>query len=108
MADNIIYCFSGTGNCLDLAKNIAKELGDTEIVMMRKKPVVTDARSYKKVGFVFPCYGGGAPKDVLEYAKQIQVSSIAYVWTVSQSASYAGTGLNKLNKIHKQIGRAHV
>ena len=101
MADNIIYCFSGTGNCLDLAKNIAKELGDTDVVMMRKAPVVTDARAYKKVGFVFPCYGGGAPKDVLEYAKQIQISSIAYVFAVSQSASYAGTGLSALNKIHK-------
>ena len=101
MAENIIYCFSGTGNCLDLAKNIAKELGDTDVVMMRKKPVVPDARSYKKVGFVFPCYGGGAPKDVLEYAKQIQISSIAYVFAVSQSASYQGTGLHELNKIHK-------
>ena len=101
MAENLIYCFSGTGNCLDLAKNIAKELGDTDVVMMRKAPVVTDARSYKRVGFVFPCYGGGAPKDVLEYAKQIRVSSIAYVFAVSQSASYAGTGLSALNKIHK-------
>ena len=101
MAENIIYCYSGTGNCLDLAKNIAKELGDTDVVMMRKAPVVTDARKYKKVGFVFPCYGGGAPVDVLKFAKQIQVSSIAYVFAISQSASYAGTGLHKLNKIHK-------
>lgn len=101
MAENIIYCYSGTGNCLDLAKNIAKELGDTDVVMMRKKPVVTDARGYKKVGFVFPCYGGGAPADVLKFAKQVQVSSIAYVFAVSQSASYQGTGLHELNKIHK-------
>ena len=101
MAETIIYCYSGTGNCLDLAKNIAKELGDTDVVMMRKEPVITDARAYKKVGFVFPCYGGGAPSDVLKFAKQIQVSSIAYVFAISQSASYAGTGLHKLNKIHK-------
>ena len=101
MAENIIYCFSGTGNCLDLAKNIARELGSTDVVMMRKEPVITDARSYKKVGFVFPCYGGGAPADVLKFARQIQVSSIAYVFAVSQSASYAGTGLHELNKIHK-------
>ena len=101
MAENIIYCYSGTGNCLDLAKNIAKELGSTDVVMMRKAPVVTDARAYKKVGFVFPCYGGGAPADVLKFAKQVQVSSIAYVFAVSQSASYQGTGLHELNKIHK-------
>lgn len=101
MAENIIYCYSGTGNCLDMAKNIAKELGDTDVVMMRKEPVITDARSYKKVGFIFPCYGGGAPVDVLKFAKQVQVSSIAYVFAVSQSASYQGTGLHELNKIHK-------
>ena len=35
MSSNIIFCYSGTGNCLDLAKNIAKGLGDTDIVMMR-------------------------------------------------------------------------
>ena len=35
MSTNLIYCYSGTGNCLDMAKNIAKELGDTDIVMMR-------------------------------------------------------------------------
>ena len=34
MSENVIYCYSGSGNCLDMAKNIAKELGNTEIVMM--------------------------------------------------------------------------
>lgn len=38
MAENIIYCYSGGGNCLDMAKNIARELGDTDIVMMRSAP----------------------------------------------------------------------
>ena len=37
MSTNIIYCFSGTGNCLDFAKNLAKALGDTDIVMMQKE-----------------------------------------------------------------------
>ena len=23
MSENVIFCFSGTGNCLDIAKNIA-------------------------------------------------------------------------------------
>lgn len=57
MAENIIYCYSGGGNCLDMAKNIARELGDTDIVMMRSAPVKTDAREAKRVGFIFPCYG---------------------------------------------------
>ena len=69
MKRNVIFCFSGTGNCLDMAKNIAKGLGNTDIIMMRREPVVTDVREAERVGFVFPCYGGGAPEDVLNYAK---------------------------------------
>ena len=52
MSENIIYCYSGSGNCLDMAKNIAKELGDTDIVMMRSFPAKTDATEAKRVGFI--------------------------------------------------------
>ena len=27
MSENIIYCYSGAGHCLDMAKTIAKNLG---------------------------------------------------------------------------------
>ena len=99
MHENVIFCFSGTGNCLDLAKNIAQHLGGADIVMMRSAPAVTDARDAKRVGFVFPCYGGGAPSVVLDYAKTIRVRPETYTFGVSQSASYAGTGLAALNAI---------
>ena len=99
MNKNLIFCFSGTGNCLDLAKNIARGLGGADIVMMRSAPVVTDVREAERVGFVFPCYGGGAPEDVLKYAKTIRVAPGAYTFAVSQSAAYVGTGLAELNKI---------
>ena len=101
MKTNVIFCWSGTGNCLDLAKRIAKELGDTDIIMARKRPNVTDVRGAKRVGFVFPCYGGGAPKDFLEYVKDIKMDPGVYKFGISQSASYAGTGLHKLNEIHR-------
>lgn len=96
---NVIFCYSGTGNCLDLAKNIARQLGEADIVMIRKKPTITDVRSASCVGFVFPCHGGGVPKDVLEYAKLLQISPDSYTFAVSQSSSYAGVGLNDLNRI---------
>ena len=99
MAENIIFCYSGTGNCLDLARNIAHTLTDTEIILMRKAPVVTDVTEAKRVGFVFPCYGGGAPADVLAVAKTLKLSPDAYTFAVSMSASYAGTGLYELDRI---------
>ena len=64
MSKNVIFCFSGTGNCLDIAKNIARVLGDTDIVIMRRLPAVRDVHEAERVGFVFPCYAGGLPGEV--------------------------------------------
>lgn len=99
MSENVIFCYSGTGNCLDMAKNIAKYLGDTDIIMMRSAPEKTDVRDAKRVGFVFPCHGGGAPADVLKFVKDVQIAPGCYTFGVSQSASYPGTGLAEVNKI---------
>ena len=73
MSENIIYCYSGSGHCLDMAKSIARALGDTDIVLMRSFPAVTDTTGAKRVGFVFPCYGGGLPGDVEEYVKAMHL-----------------------------------
>ena len=99
MKENVIFCYSGTGNCLDMAKNIAKSLGDTDIIMMRKYPAVTDVRGAKRVGFVFPCYGGGLPGHVERYLHDIKVSPDSYTFAIQQCAAYAGEGLYKLNEL---------
>lgn len=99
MKENVIFCYSGTGNCLDMAKNIAERLGDTDIIMMRKYPAVTDVREAKRVGFIFPCYGGGLPGHVERYLHDIKVSPDAYTFGIAQCAAYKGEGLSKLNSI---------
>ena len=99
MSENIIYCYSGAGHCLDMAKKIAKALGDTDIVMMRSFPALTDARGAKRVGFNFSCMAGGLPGDVEEYIKAIQVSPEAYTFAVEQYAGYLGCGLRKIDEI---------
>lgn len=99
MSKNIIFCFSGSGNCLDIAKNIAKELKDTDIVMMRGEPAVKDVTDARRVGFVFPCYGGGLPGDVEKYVKMLKISPNAYTFGVCSYAGYLGTGLYKIDSI---------
>ena len=101
MSENVIFCFSGTGNCLDIAKNIGRALGDTDIVLMRRKPEVTDVRHAKRVGFVFPCYGGGLPGGVEETMRSIQLGDGAYTFGVCSCAAYPGTGLAILDSIHR-------
>lgn len=99
MSENVIYCFSGTGNCLDMAKNIARELGDTDVVSMRSFPAVTDASAYRRVGFVFPCYGGGLPGNVEQYVRSIHIGPDAYKFAVVQYAGYPGCGLGIIDDI---------
>ncbi len=99
MSENIIYCYSGSGHCLNMAQSIAKVLGDTDIVMMRSFPAKTDATEAKRVGFVFPCYGGGLPGHVEEYIKAIKIAPGAYTFAVEQFAGYMGCGLHKIDEI---------
>lgn len=99
MSENIIYCYSGSGNCLDMAKNIAKELGDTDIIMMRSFPSKTDASEAKRVGFIFPCYGGGLPGNVESYIRSIHIGINAYKFAIVQYAGYKGCGLHKVDSI---------
>lgn len=99
MSKNVIFCYSGTGNCLDIAKNIAKKLGDTDIVMMRGAPEITDVRSAERVGFVVPCYAGGLPGKVEEYVSRVAVGAETYTFGVCSYAGYPGVGLSKINKI---------
>lgn len=99
MSKNIIYCYSGSGNCLDMAKRIGGFLGDTDIVMMRRRPVITDARGAKRVGFIFPCYGGGLPGNTEEYIREIKIDSDAYKFAIVQYAGYMGCGLHKIDEI---------
>ncbi len=99
MSENVIFCYSGTGNCLDMAKNIARELGDTDIVMMRRTPAVTNVRGAKRVGFIFPCYAGGLPGGVEETLNAIQIDPVAYKFAVCQCAAYPGIGLSIVDRI---------
>ena len=99
MSENIIYCYSGAVHCLDMAKKIARGLGDTDIVMMRSFPAKTDAREARRVGFIFSCMAGGLPGDVESYVRAIQIAPGTYTFAVEQYAGYLGCGLRKIDEI---------
>ena len=99
MSKNVIFCYSGSGNCLDIAKNIAKRLGDTDIVMMRAEPEVKDVHGAKRVGFVFPCYAGGLPGDVEKFVSELRVDPESYTFGVVCYAGYPGVGMAKIHDI---------
>lgn len=99
MSKNVLFCFSGTGNCLDIAKNIASKLGNTDIIMMRKTPEITDVTDAGTVGFVVPCHGGGLPLGVEESIRKIHVAPDAYTYAVGSYCGYTGVGLAQIDQI---------
>ena len=77
MRENVIFCYSGTGNCLDMAKTIARELGDTDIVPVRigfqsRIHALKGAQSYPEADFFFIL------ADVRQLPEQREYAPLSY------------------------------
>ena len=102
MARNIIFYFSGTGNSLKAAKDIAAVLGDTELVFMKGSHRFDGA--YDRIGFVFPSYAMGAPKAVLEFIKSLPLNSASSSYVFSLVTCNRGDG-NASMMINKALSK---
>ncbi len=98
MSKNIIFYFTGTGNSLKVAKDIAKALGDCELISMGKKHKLCG--TYDKIGFVYPVYCGGLPGVVERFVKDLDISQNknGYYFAVCTSGAMGG-GLSNVEKI---------
>lgn len=69
-----IYYFSGTGNSLKIAQDLATKLGDTEVVSISSviKENIPVVVSSEKIGIVYPVYIWGIPKIVSQFIKNIE------------------------------------
>jgi ferredoxin/flavodoxin len=105
MADTLIYCFTGTGNSLQAAKEIQGIIGDAEI-----RPILsgkTDRpNKYKKIGFVFPVYFWGLPIQVDEFLKSLDLSSNTdtYYFTVATCGSSDGNAIPMVGRLLRKKG----
>ena len=70
---NTIYCFSGTGNCLAIARAVAEKLTETEVVsIMTLRDNNNIPEKYERIGFVLPTCFGHPPKVVTELGESLQ------------------------------------
>ncbi len=96
-----LYYFSGTGNSLAVAKTLANQLGECELIpiarVWQQDRIVTDA---KRVGIVFPLYYVGLPKLVLEFVQKADFSSSTYTFAViTRGAPYVGGAIHHLKQL---------
>jgi len=99
--ENIIFYFSGTGNCLAAAKTIAKEPGNTEIVSMGRPGKYTLSKQYDSIGFIYPVYFWGLPKRVIDFTEKLEFGSNrnTYCYSIASNGGDPGNTLNQLGEI---------
>jgi ferredoxin len=101
--NTIIYYFSGTGNSLKIAKDIAAQLGDTKLTRIQK-PFKKPDLSADRIGIVFPCYMWGVPLVVKEFAQQLGAGPDKYIFAVSTYGGFQAGTLPMLAKALKAGG----
>lgn len=86
---SIIYWFSGTGNSLSVAMDLAKALGDTNLVPIASI-INRNIPSSEKMGVIFPVYAFGLPIIVRRFLQRAPVASAKYIYTVATMGGLAG------------------
>ena len=104
--ENIIFCFSGTGNSLAVARDIAEMLGDTKIVLIAD--AIKEERidlPYERVGFVCPAYyAGSLPPIIGRFVAKLDFSKPQYVFAVITAGAIHGGAIKSLAGLIAECG----
>ncbi|MEG1870134.1 MAG: EFR1 family ferrodoxin [Oscillospiraceae bacterium] len=99
-----IYYFTGTGNSLMIAKEIAKALPDCELVSIAKA-IDTDAVCTSDIiGFVHPVYVSNLPNMVEHFVRKLTFNPTAYIFSVAVCGASSGNALPLLQSILEEKG----
>jgi ferredoxin len=99
-----IFYFTGTGNSLKIAKDIASQLGDTALIPVQKAIKETLDLSADRIGLVFPVYMWGMPSIIAEFAKKMRPGNDKYVFAVVTYGGMPGATLLNLSRAFKKQG----
>ena len=105
---NAIFYFTGTGNSLKVAKDIAAAVENSTVISMAANmDKVPSLRPERAVGFVFPVYYCGLPQLVGEFVSSVDLSHASYIYIVCTYGKAAGKGgcISQARKILKKKGK---
>lgn len=98
----MIFYFSGTGNSLHVAEEVAKSQGELPISIARELDQGTLSYHLKKnelLGFVYPIYAWGPPKIVLDFIRKIKIQcEDPYVFSICTCGGNEGNATHVLQK----------
>lgn len=98
---NIIFYFSGTGNCLQVSREIATKMSNCEIVPMGSSKEYNLRNEYDSVGFVYPTYFLGIPLKVKEFVSKLNLMSNkkTYFYAITTCGAFFGNALSQLENL---------
>lgn len=101
----MIFYFSGTGNSLQVAKNIGNNNGEKLISIAREMNSKKGCFEYtlgekEAIGFVFPVYAWAPPRMVLQFIDKLKFNNYKdnYVFSVAVCGDNIGNTMKVLNK----------
>lgn len=96
----IIYYFTGTGNSLKVARDLAKKLGSTHLVpialLMDKETIHVSA---DQAGIVCPVYMWGLPLIVVDFVSRLEVIGEPYLFGIVTFGALQGATLKQLDRL---------
>jgi len=105
-----IYYFSATGNSLEIARTIAKDLGDCASksisAQMPNKPVGGPGEF---IGFVFPVFYNGLPRLVKQFVEKLDILPGTYCFALINSGGSRANTLGMLEDVlqEKDVGLSY-
>ena len=96
---SVIYYFTGTGNSLAVAKDIADKINADLIPLASAVHIETAAAAYEVIGFVFPVYDFKPPGLLLRFLDTINVKDSSYTFAVCTYGISPLKALENVNRI---------
>lgn len=102
--DGMIFYFSGTGNSLQVAKNIAEHNDEKLVSIAFEMNNKNDDFEYtikdnETVGFVYPVYAWGPPKMVLNFIEKFKLNNYKdnYIFSVATCGGSIGNTMKVMS-----------
>ncbi|MCX6993540.1 MAG: EFR1 family ferrodoxin [Kiritimatiellaeota bacterium] len=108
--NTILYYFSGTGNSLAVARDLAAALGNTTLIAIPKalqEPggvAASAVATADAVGIVFPVYAWGPPRIVTDFINSRKWHDIPYLFAVCTCGGFPGGTLTLVERALRARG----
>jgi ferredoxin len=98
-----LYAYTGTGNSLWVARQLASELQEAAVEFMPCRSIDLTAEA-DRVGVIFPVHIWGLPNHVIAFINHLQVKPETYLFALAVNAGQPAATLLQLKKLMSSRG----